>query len=349
MAPIESNQAAWQVEAKVKPLKVGPGPDQSKPEVDEVIIEVAAVAINPSEWKTQDHPFLPLQYPHVLGSDVAGTVVKVGSGVTRFKLGDRVIGHCLGLVHGGARHGGFQKFTACREPVVAVIPDSLPFEQAVVLPLSISTSSSALFAHLKLRLPTPEGSRAARNEIILIWGAASSMGSTAIQLAVAAGYNVITTASAKNHEYVKSLTSGDHVAVLEYAEPDIASKIIEHIKTSGSKFAGAYDCIGTEPTVRACAEVTNVFGGGPLPIVLPAPEGLPEDVQAETVWATNPGMVPGHPGAEVWAKFVPQALKAGTFQAKPDPFIVGQGLERVQETIDLSKKGVSAKKLVVTL
>ena len=45
------NTAAWQTEANVKPLKVGPGPDQSNPEADEVVIKVASVAINPSEWK----------------------------------------------------------------------------------------------------------------------------------------------------------------------------------------------------------------------------------------------------------------------------------------------------------
>jgi NADPH:quinone reductase-like Zn-dependent oxidoreductase len=49
MATIENNEAAWLPDAKVKPLKVGSGPDQTKPEANEVIIQVAAVAINPSE------------------------------------------------------------------------------------------------------------------------------------------------------------------------------------------------------------------------------------------------------------------------------------------------------------
>lgn len=111
MPAIENNQAAWLTAATTKPLKIGPGPDHTKLEADEVLIQVAAVAINPSEWKVgrdrthsreehlklttlqfQDFAYLPVDYPHVLGSDAAGTVVQVGSGVTRFKTGDRVIG-----------------------------------------------------------------------------------------------------------------------------------------------------------------------------------------------------------------------------------------------------------------
>ncbi len=51
MAAIENNQAAWLTEAHAKPLKIGSGPDQSKLEGDEVLIQVAAVAMNPSDWK----------------------------------------------------------------------------------------------------------------------------------------------------------------------------------------------------------------------------------------------------------------------------------------------------------
>lgn len=51
------NQAAWQTAANAKPFKVGPGPDQDDPADDEVVIQVAFVAINPSEWKVRNVPF----------------------------------------------------------------------------------------------------------------------------------------------------------------------------------------------------------------------------------------------------------------------------------------------------
>ena len=57
---MENNQAAFILAADNSPLQVGPGPDQSSPAADEIVIKVAAVAINPSEWKVSF--FLPIPY-----------------------------------------------------------------------------------------------------------------------------------------------------------------------------------------------------------------------------------------------------------------------------------------------
>jgi hypothetical protein len=161
---------------------------------------------------------------------------------------------------------------------------------------------------------------------------------------------VVTTASAKNHNYIKSLTAGDHVTVFDYADAEVVSKLVAHIKDSGLKFVGAYETIGTDDTMRASAEVVHALGGGPLPVVrFQIPEGLPEDVKAEVVWCTNAGMVPGHPAGKVWETFVPAALKNGTLKAKPEADVVGTGLDSIQGAITLHSKGVSAKKIVVTL
>ncbi|ETS75413.1 hypothetical protein PFICI_12357 [Pestalotiopsis fici W106-1] len=351
MSSVESNRAAWLVGEGVNPLEVRPGPDQTKPEAGEVIIKVAAVAINPSEPIVQDKPVIPLAYPHVLGSDIAGTVAKVGSGVTRFQVGDRVIGHCLGLVHGGARHGGFQEYTACLEAGVAKIPDSLSFEQAAVLPLSISTSSVALYEHLKLREPAVElGGQKTGNEAVLIWGGATSIGCSAIQLAVASGYKVVTTASTKNHGFVRSLvaTGAEDVTVFDYADADITTRIISHFKDAGLAFAGAYDCISKPDTVRVCADVAATFGSKLVSVVLFGVESPRPDVEVPTVWSTNAVLTPEGSG-RVWEKFVPGALISGTLKAKPEPQVVGKGLGQIQDAMNTYKKGVSATKIVVTL
>jgi hypothetical protein len=63
----------------------------------------------------------------------------------------------------------------------------------------------------------------------------------------------------------------------------------------------------------------------------------------------DPGLVHLDVGDAVWRQYIPKALAAGKFQAKPDPFIVKGGLEKVQEGIDLLKAGVSAKKVVVEI
>ncbi len=176
-------------------------------------------------------------------------------------------------MYGGAKHGAFQKYTTCREVVVAKIPDNLPFAEAVVLPLALSTSMVALFELLQLALPSTESRSTGKS--VLVWGGSSSIGSIAIQLVAAAGYKVITTASAKNHEYVKALGA---TAVFDHSDPNVTSLLIEALK--GSDCAGVYDCIGTDETKAACADILGKMGGGVLPVVTwPLPANLPPSVK----------------------------------------------------------------------
>jgi NADPH:quinone reductase-like Zn-dependent oxidoreductase len=81
-----------------QPLKVKTAPCTS-PRENEIDIKNGAVAINLVDWLKQDMGdmvFSWIKYPLVLGSDVAGEVVEVGPAVTRFKVGDRVVGHAVG-------------------------------------------------------------------------------------------------------------------------------------------------------------------------------------------------------------------------------------------------------------
>lgn len=64
--------------------------DFPTPTADEIVVKVHALAINPVDWKMQDMGLFVQSWPTVLGCDVAGEVHEVGSGVTRFKKGDRV-------------------------------------------------------------------------------------------------------------------------------------------------------------------------------------------------------------------------------------------------------------------
>jgi NADPH:quinone reductase-like Zn-dependent oxidoreductase len=303
----------------------------------------------------------PFEFPHVLGDDVAGTVVKVGSGVTRFQPGDRVMGHSLALIK-SARHGSFQNFVTCLETGVAKIPDSLSFADATVIPLGLSTAIVGLYQYLQLRQPsvTPAATAATGpRETVLIWGATSSVGSNAVQLALASGYHVLAVASTKSAAYVRGLAPAgreDRIALADYndAAAVTAGALAARIRADGGRFAGAYDCISKPDTVAVMAAVTHAFGGGALPLVLPPPAAdsgvtIPEDVHAEMLWATNPVLVADHPGVPVWRDYISAALANGSFKAKPEPQIVGHGLDKFQEALDLYAKGVSARKLVVTL
>lgn len=84
------NQAAW-ILAAGQPLKVGDA-QYEPPGPQDIMIRNQAVAINPVDWKMQDHGMFIESYPTVFGCDVAGTVEEVGSEVKSFAPGDRVIG-----------------------------------------------------------------------------------------------------------------------------------------------------------------------------------------------------------------------------------------------------------------
>ncbi|PQE26023.1 Zinc-binding alcohol dehydrogenase domain-containing cipB protein [Rutstroemia sp. NJR-2017a BBW] len=314
------NEAAWITAAKTRPLKVGPGP-KPDPSENEVVIEVAYAAVNPTDYKMQDTPYFELQYPFIFGTDVAGTVVQLGSNVTRFKIGER-------------------RYTTCLEILVAPVPDSLPLANAAVLPLSLSTAASGLF--VQLGLPFPSLNPTPIGKTILIWGGSSSCGSSAIQLAVAAGLTVVTTASRSNFEYVKSLGASQ---VFDHKDPNIVEDIQKVLKPNDV----VMDCIGSAETQVACGKILGQLGGGKLPILLWPQGPFPENVQGVIVNGLDPGLVNLDVGDAVWRQYIPKALAAGKFQAKPDPLIIKGGLEKVQEGIDLLKAGVSAKKVVVEI
>ncbi|KAM3076031.1 hypothetical protein ACMFMG_006456 [Clarireedia jacksonii] len=339
MASTFENEAAWITAAKSRPMKVGPGP-KPDPSENEVVIKVAYAAVNPTDWKMQDTPYFELRYPFIFGTDVAGTVVQLGSNVTRFKIGQRVIGHCASLLTGKITHAGFQRYTTCLEILVAPVPDSLPLANAAVLPLSLSTAASGLFVQLGLPFPSLDPTPAGKT--ILIWGGSTSCGSSAIQLAVAAGLMVVTTASRSNFEYVKSLGASQ---AFDHKDPAIVEGILKVLK----KDDFVMDCVGSAETQTVCGEILGQIGGGKLPVLLRPQGGLPDNVQAAFVNGLDPGLVNLDVGDAVWRQYIPKALAAGKFQAKPDPFIIKGGLEKVQEGIDVLRAGVSAKKVVVEI
>lgn len=349
------NYAAW-IPSQGAQLEVADAPFPTDIADDEVVIKNKAVAVNPVDWKIQSGPpIFNIRYPNILGSDVAGEVVGTGAAVKHLKKGDRVIGHALGLSSGSAAYGGFQLYPKLRAVTVARIPDAVPFEQAVVLPLSISTAAAGLFLKdtLGLRIPTAPGggtveqSHNKKKETLLLWGGSSSVGSSVVQLAVAAGYDVVATASPSNYDYVKSLGAS---LVLDYHNPDIVAILVGLLRASGSRLVGAYDAIGLDATVRASAAIVAALGGGRVVSVGSAPEDAGgEDVAVVRVSAPN--LVSKEPGVvrAVWGEYVPAALEAGTLVPRPRELVVGRGLYFVQSGLDTNKAGVSAAKVVVTL
>ncbi|CAO2651548.1 Nn.00g041180.m01.CDS01 [Neocucurbitaria sp. VM-36] len=337
-----SNKAAWITEPKGRPLQVKDAPMPTAGR-DEVVIKNHAVSVNPVDWKIQDYGIFLQKYPNVCGTDVAGEVYEVGEGVTHVKKGDRVLAHAFSLVTNNPANGGFQLYTSCNALVVSKIPSDLAYTSAAVLPLAISTASACLFRRETLALPLPTSSPSSNGKSVLIWGGSSSVGATAIQLAVGAGVKVVSVASKHNLDKLKGLGA---TAAIDYKSPKAAEDIIAALE--GTEFAGICDCIGTPDAAAAWAPVFKKLGGR-YGSVMPNAQGLPEGIEGASVFGPSVALADRYVGDVVWAKWVPEALKAGTLKAVPEAIVIQGGLDAVQKGYDEQKKGVSFGKIVVEL
>jgi alcohol dehydrogenase len=160
---------------------------------DEVLVEVHAAGVNPLDAKIRDGQFkliLPYRLPLVLGHDVAGVVVKAGSKVRQFKLGEDVYARPDDL-----RIGTFAEFIAVKETSVAAKPKNLTMEEAASIPLVGLTAWQALVTKAGLE----------KGQKVFIQAGAGGVGTFAIQLARHLGATVATTTSTANLALVKSL------------------------------------------------------------------------------------------------------------------------------------------------
>ncbi|RYP46275.1 hypothetical protein DL768_007494 [Monosporascus sp. mg162] len=336
------HQAAF-LDGPQKALRIGPI-HTKKPRPGEVLIAVAAVAVNPVDWKVQDLGAFIEEWPTILGEDVAGEIVEVGEGVTNVSKGQRVIGHALFFMSRELKHSGFQEFVICPQTSVAALPDSISYEAGAVLPLSVSTAGAGLFQPNQLALDKPGTNPNKNGKTLLVWGGSSSVGTSAIQLGVAAGYDVITTSSKKNFNLVKNLGA---TAVFDYSSPDAVAELAAELKKRA--FAGAFDAIGLRESQHVIARLMTELGGGHIATVLPPPEDLPPTVTSSTLLAYTIFSEYPEVGKAVWEDFLPQALKTGQFKPSPPEKVVGKGLDSLQTAFDQQKAGVSAAKIVVTL
>jgi NADPH:quinone reductase-like Zn-dependent oxidoreductase len=317
------------------------------PDPHELVIKTHAVAINAVDAYKQllGDAFLPyIKLPCVPGNDVAGEVVQVGSAVTRFHPGDRVCAEAAGTADFGNRQpeGAFQHYVVLREHLTVRIPDGVAYERAAVMPLGFSTAAYGLFNKGTLALEMPSVKMDRKGKALLITSGASSVGANAIQLAVAAGYDVYTTASPKNFELLQRLGAKE---VFDYHEEDTAEKIIASLQ--GQKLVGA---LAINPGgVALAGKVLNetdsvkfIAHAGPPPL-----DGYPEGIPSKFFIPDDLGD-PESVVAQIWRDFLPQALAEGLFVPEPGPLVMGKGLEAIQGAYDRVLKPVSAQKIVVT-
>nr|GLL49946.1 2-methylene-furan-3-one reductase [Ipomoea trifida] len=205
---------------------------------DQVLIKVAAAALNPVDSKRRQGKFKATDspLPTVPGYDVAGVVVQVGSQVKGLKQGDEVYGNINEkALEGLKQFGSLGQYTAVEEKLLALKPKNLSFEEAAGLPLAIETAYEGL-----------ERSEFSSGKSILVLGGAGGVGSLVIQLAkhVFGASKVAATSSTGKLELLKSL--GADLAI-DYTK--------DNFEDLPDKFDVVYDTVGQgEKAVKAVKE-----------------------------------------------------------------------------------------------
>jgi NADPH:quinone reductase-like Zn-dependent oxidoreductase len=170
----------------------------------EVVVDVHAASVNGADQKVRrgGGNYTLSQFPHILGRDFSGVVSAVGAGVSDLTVGDAVFG-----VLDQGNEGTYAEKLVVRAALVAKKPDTLSYAEAAALGLISLTALTAIEDTAKLT----------RGETILIQGGAGGVAGFAIELAKHIGATVITTASARNHDYVRKLGAD---RVIDYNKED---------------------------------------------------------------------------------------------------------------------------------
>lgn len=179
----------------------------------DVLVAIAATSVNPLDLRLREGAFkavLPYKMPLILGNDLAGTVIAVGTGITRFKVGDEVFAR-----PDKDRIGTFAERIAIAESDLALKPERLSMAEAASLPLVALTAWQVLVERAGLQ----------PGQKVLIHAGAGGVGTVAIQLAKHLGATVATTTSAANVALVESL--GADIAI-DYHAQDFAHQLSDY-------------------------------------------------------------------------------------------------------------------------
>jgi len=177
---------------------------------DQVLLEIHATSINPIDWKVRAgylKEMLPFEFPITLGWDAAGIIVEKGKNVSNFEVGDRVFARPA-----TTRQGTYAEYVAVEENLLAQMPASMSFDEAAAIPLVGLTAWQCLVDFSEIK----------KDDKVLIHAGAGGVGNFAIQIAKSFGAYVVTTASGKNEEFVKSLGADK---VIDYKKEDFSEML----------------------------------------------------------------------------------------------------------------------------
>ncbi|KAM6525205.1 hypothetical protein FALCPG4_010762 [Fusarium falciforme] len=216
-----------------------PGPNQA-------LVKVSTAAQNPTDVLCFDNKIFG--NGAVLGCDFTGTVEALGSNVKRLQLGDII----AGLIWGGEieGQGAYSEYTLADEKICFKVPDKIPLEQAVTVPLAATTAWLALFRSQSLAIDRTAGS----DVQLLIWAGSTSVGLYAVQIAALFGFQVATVCSPRHFPLLHS-----HGAkyIFDYKDPDVIQKIQKALPD----IKYIFDTIGTESSSARASRAMSDSGG----------------------------------------------------------------------------------------
>lgn len=234
--------------------------DMPVPQAGELLVKVKAFGINPMDVVVRSNEqtltaFLGPQRPAILGWDVAGEVAGIGPDVSGFELGDAV----FALSNGRA----YAEYVTVSAAMSVHKPASVSYTQAAGVPVAAITAWQALVKRGSIK----PGDR------VLIQAGAGGVGHFAIQLAKHFGAYVATTASAKNHDFVRSLGADQ---VIDYTR-DVFEQVLQEVDL-------VLDTLGGEIRERSLAVLKP--GGTLVTIIPPLPEEFVDKAQQQGIQLT---------------------------------------------------------------
>lgn len=337
-----SNQSLY-LDTPAQPLRLASS-SIPQPGPDELIIETKALSINPIDVAQSATGFFIKSYPRILGQDVSGIVHSVGTNNTSsstFSQGDRVTAHAWSMLTGQNEDAAWQTYVRVKAKNTAKLPENVSFAEGVVLPLVLNTAAAGLYQTLELPLPEVGNKKREGEGVLVVYGGSSAVGLSVTQLATASGVRVIAIASEKNFGLVKEVGAKE---VFDQKEGDeMVGKVVKAVESTKEKFIGVFDAIAVEATYKHDLAILEKLGGGAFISTHQLPEKLPENVKGKFIFGLGEFSFP------LWEEYIPQALESGELKIRPEPLVVGKGLESIEKALEVYKKGVSGKKVVVEL
>lgn len=220
----------------------------------EIVVDIHAASVNAADYKVRLGSYdSKLKFPYILGRDFSGIVAARAADVGDLAVGDAVFGVCDAGIE-----GCYAEKLAIKAAIIARKPERLGHAEAAAMALTSLTAIWALEGTARLK----------PGETILVQGGAGGVAGFAIQLAKHLGATVVTTASARNHDYVRRLGAD---RVIDYNAEDFTKTV------SGCDVV--FDTVGGEVQARSYAVLKP---GGRLVWIAPAPAGFQpprQDVQ----------------------------------------------------------------------